>query len=840
MTLRDIAVAFGFEVDQSSVNKAENSIKGIKNMASKLLGALGVVFSVKGLSDLAQAAADVEALNSQFKQVFGEIESTASESLQKVADDAGANVNRMKGSFTQLAAFAKTTEANEAEALEIASRGLKAASDSAAFYDRSLEDVTASLQSFLKGNYANDAALGLSCTEITRNTAANKLYGKSFKDLSEYQKQLTLLKMVEDANDASGALGQAHRESETWTNQLGNLKQSITDLKAAAGGTFLQPAIKALKSLNTLVQKATKAVKAYAGENGFLSREMERLKNLFKFMKPTIDRFTQSFQKGISKCKEALTKVVDKLGGVDNVLRIVTIAVGAFVAVFAFTKIFAGLKFIVGLLGTINLTTLGTVAIIVILVLLVEDFINFLQGNDSVLGTMLENAGIDCEDVREKIEETWNKITEFLTDAKDTITQIAEDVKTGIEDAFEKGKEVVDDFKTGIEDSITWMQEHETALGLLAIAFGTLTAAVAAYNIQQAIKKAGGIVEIAQLAATAIGVGALTVAETAHSVASGIAAVATTAFGAAVAFLTSPITLIILAIGALIAIVYLLVKNWDKVKEAASKAWEWIKGVWETVADWFNENVIEPVVNFFKGLGEKISNVFQGVIDWVKENWQNILLFIINPFAGIFKYLYENFEGFRNFIDKIVEGVKNTVTNIKDKIVEGFQKAIDWIKELPAKAIGWGKDFIDGLVEGITGAIGKVTDAVKGVAEKITSFLHFSVPDVGPLVKYESWMPDFMSGLAKGISDNEDLVLNKVKGLAGGIELLMTASTAKAGTASTGAITNNSSSVVQNVNIANSYSGGSMETQRNVSKAMKKSAVDTTTQMARALAYARG
>ena len=65
--------------------------------------------------------------------------------------------------------------------------------------------MTESLQSFLKGNFENDAALGLSCTETTRNTAANALYGKSFKDLSEAEKQLTLLQMVEDANKASGA-----------------------------------------------------------------------------------------------------------------------------------------------------------------------------------------------------------------------------------------------------------------------------------------------------------------------------------------------------------------------------------------------------------------------------------------------------------------------------------------------------------------------------------------------------------------------------------------------------------------------------------------------------------
>ena len=56
MTIRDIAVAFGFEVDRNSEKQAENSIKGIKNLATKLLGVIGIGFSIAGLSELAETA----------------------------------------------------------------------------------------------------------------------------------------------------------------------------------------------------------------------------------------------------------------------------------------------------------------------------------------------------------------------------------------------------------------------------------------------------------------------------------------------------------------------------------------------------------------------------------------------------------------------------------------------------------------------------------------------------------------------------------------------------------------------------------------------------------------
>lgn len=96
----------------------------------------------------------------------------------------------------------------------------------------------------------------------------------------------------------------------------------------------------------------------------------------------------------------------------------------------------------------------------------------------------------------------------------------------------------------------------------------------------------------------------------------------------------------------------------------------------------------------------------------------------------------------------------------------GFSNVKSHITGLASQAFTWGKDLVMGIVNGIKSCIGAVGDAVKGVADKIKSFLHFSVPDEGPLTEYESWMPDFMSGLAKGIEQNKDMVAKAVKGVA--------------------------------------------------------------------------
>ena len=201
-----------------------------------------------------EAAAQMQASNAQFTTVFGDMETQASEALNAIGQEMSIVPERLQGSFTQMASFAKTSGLDTAQALDLSTRATKAAADGAAFYDKSIESVTESLQSFLKGNFANDAALGISATETTRNAAANKLYGKSFKDLSEAQKQLTLLQMVEDGNELSGALGQAARESDGLENVMGNLKQSGTNALAALGQPLLEMLIPVFQALGDIIK----------------------------------------------------------------------------------------------------------------------------------------------------------------------------------------------------------------------------------------------------------------------------------------------------------------------------------------------------------------------------------------------------------------------------------------------------------------------------------------------------------------------------------------------------------------------------------------------------------
>lgn len=204
------------------------------------------------------ASAKWIAIDSQWSQVWGNMEKDADKSINSIADSTHILPNRLKPAMTSIAAFAKTAGFDTKGSLDLASRATLAAADSAAFYDRSLEDTTESLKSYLKGNYENDAALGISSTETTRNAAANKLYGKSFKDLAEDQKQLTLLDMVEEGNKLSGALGQAAREGDGLENVMGNLKQAQEDFARAVGDVIQPLVIAFLKGFSEALANLTK------------------------------------------------------------------------------------------------------------------------------------------------------------------------------------------------------------------------------------------------------------------------------------------------------------------------------------------------------------------------------------------------------------------------------------------------------------------------------------------------------------------------------------------------------------------------------------------------------
>lgn len=181
------------------------------------------------------------------------------------------------------------------------------------------------------------------------------------------------------------------------------------------------------------------------------------------------------------------------------------------------------------------------------------------------------------------------------------------------------------------------------------------------------------------LVASTVAQGAMTVAMLAWNVACGIGTAVTTAFNVALAVLTSPITLVIAAIAALVAGVYLLIKHWNDVKQAASTAWSGIVSAWKASSGWFSTNVTQPVKNFFGGLWgdvksgastawSKTSEAFRNAGSWFSTN-------VAAPIGNAFSTAWGGIKsGFTKAFDFIKSGITSYI-NGYISVVEGFTNA---------------------------------------------------------------------------------------------------------------------------------------------------------------------
>lgn len=199
----------------------------------------------------------------------------------------------------------------------------------------------------------------------------------------------------------------------------------------------------------------------------------------------------------------------------------------------------------------------------------------------------------------------------------------------------------------------------------------------------------------------------------------------------------------------------------DFISEVLNTISDIVSTVWNAILGFISgilNGIFAVVSNIWNGVSTAISNVLNTISTTVSTIWNNIKTAIENVMNTIKTTV-------SNIWDSVKTAISDKVTSIKDSIVNGFNTAVDFVKNLAGEAWQWGADIIDNIVTGIKEKINNVADAVTGVADTIREYLHFSVPDKGPLTDFESWMPDFMNGLANGINSSKntiDTALNSV------------------------------------------------------------------------------
>ena len=183
---------------------------------------------------------------------------------------------------------------------------------------------------------------------------------------------------------------------------------------------------------------------------------------------------------------------------------------------------------------------------------------------------------------------------------------------------------------------------------------------------------------------------AMTAATTAWNAICIIATAATKALSAAVAFLTSPFGLVVIAIGAAIAIGVLLYKNWDKIKEMAGKVWDWISNK--------TRRFVEDIGNKLRGLATKIVTIWGSIKASAHQKWNAI---------------WSTVSG---FVERIKNAIVDKFASAKNTVVDAFNGMRDAIRSV-----------LNNIISVVNGAISKVNGVVSAI-ESAFSFGPWKVP----------------------------------------------------------------------------------------------------------------
>mgnify|MGYP002577146198 FL=1 len=724
MTIRDIGILFGYKVDQASEQKVEGSIKSLKSMASKVLGAVGITLSVAGIKSAidgcVEVASSIEEMQNKFDVVFGDMRNEVDKWAQEYSDAIGRNKNDIKTYLADqqnlLVGFGMTRQAGAEMAEQMTSLAL----DLASFGNM---DETASVNAMTKAVMGESEAAKTLGAVLNDSTRAQAMATLGLKGTYDKLDQLTKMQVNYQAilQQSPDAIGDCQRSLDSYESTKKRYIAKLKEIKTIVGQFFL----------------------------------------------PTYQKILSIGAKGLTMIRDwlqKLTDLTDKLGGSQRVLSVLAAAFTAMLVAMNLKKIGAAINGFTKLARAIGLgrgKALAFFAVFLLLALVIEDFISFMRGDKSLLGTMLERAGVDCEKLRQNIVGVWTKIKQAIgyigEGIRNVVVPIFEGIRTAAVVAFEEIQQAVAKVAPGIAqffkelssgkvDKKKWTDIGES-IGRIAVGVVAVIAAVK------------GISAIFGVITTVISVvkAVISVIKLAFVVVKSIITVIKVV-GAVISVLASAFGPVILAIAAAIAIGVLLWKNWDKIREAAGN---------------------------------------------------------------------------------LLEGIKATIGNVRDAIVTGIQAAIDWITSLPAEALKWGSDIIDGIVSGIQSAVGRVGEAVKGVADKIKSFLGFSEPEDGPLSDFHTYMPDMIDLMASGITSGKKKVKDALEGMTGEMSVIAKANVVSkaTGRGATGGTTGGRT-VTQNVNINNQFNGDRAGQQKS-SEAMDKAAGDATGEMARALAFAK-
>lgn len=244
-----------------------------------------------------------------------------------------------------------------------------------------------------------------------------------------------------------------------------------------------------------------------------------------------------------------------------------------------------------------------------------------------------------------------------------------------------------------------------------------------------------------------------------------LATVATKLFNKALK--ANPILTIISLIIALGAVVYPVIKNWDKIAAWFKKlwdaivgifkaAWEAIKKVWSTVTGWFSNlwggikagagKAWEGIKNTISKAREGVQKAWGSVKGWFSNLWGNVKSGISNAWGGI-KDWFSNLQP--------VEWMRGAWENVGT-----------FFENLGPRFYEWGKNLLQGLWNGITSMVDKIVEGMKNIGRRIANGFKSILGINSPSRLFAEYGLNITQGLVVGLDRGGAIVENATEGVA--------------------------------------------------------------------------
>lgn len=211
---------------------------------------------------------------------------------------------------------------------------------------------------------------------------------------------------------------------------------------------------------------------------------------------------------------------------------------------------------------------------------------------------------------------------------------------------------------------------------------------------------------------------------------------------------------------------------WEIIQEMLSVIVDFIKSSLETIREFWDENgesIMTIVQTVFGVIREVIEKVMPIITDIIKIAWDvietifgttlDVIMGLIEFFIGFFTADFEKMDAaILSIVESMWEGIKNLFAAAWD-LISGPLNELDklltgWFDDLMTSAIQWGKNMIQGFIDGISSMGKNIREAVTGVMSNIGDYLKFWSPAKKGEGRYIThWGANMVDGFLDGVRD---------------------------------------------------------------------------------------